>query len=226
MAKKLFYIIQARMTSTRLPAKVMLPLCGVSVLELLLHRLEPFKEGIIVATTNNGSEKQIVELCKEGGYKYYMGDEKDVLGRFYNAALEFGAKEGDTIVRICSDSPMICHTVLSKLLTFYGANDYGYVSNVGGKYPKGTEAEIFSFDSLKNAAQNASNDSDREHVTPYIRRSCKNGFFDDNAADYSGYKLTLDEKEDYVFLQKLMAALGCNLDFSYEELLAALEGGF
>ena len=84
----MFIIIQARMTSTRLPSKVMLPLCGKTVLEIMLDRLNEFKENIIIATTNDGTQTPIVDLCKKLGIKYYEGDTNNVLSRYYEAALK------------------------------------------------------------------------------------------------------------------------------------------
>ncbi len=210
------------MTSIRLPAKVMLSLCGKPILQILLERLGDFKDSIIVATTNDGFEAPIVELCERLGYSFFRGDEKNVLDRFYNAAQEFGAKEDDVIVRICSDSPFLDGSIIKKLIEFYLSNDFRYVSNLGGRYPNGLEAEVFSFAALKEACLNAKSDFDKEHVTPYIKRGSINGFFDDNADNYSSYQLTLDTIEDYLFLQQIANKLGCNVNFSYEKLIEAL----
>lgn len=222
MDKKVFIIIQARITSTRLPAKVMLSLCGKPILQILLERLGDFKESIIVATTNDGFEAPIVELCERLGYSFFRGDEKNVLDRFYNAAQEFGAKVDDVVVRICSDSPFLDGSIIKKLVDFYLSSDFEYVSNLGGHYPNGLEAEVFSFAVLREAYLNAKSDFDKEHVAPYIKRGATNGFFDDNADDYSSYKLTLDTIEDYLFLQQIASKMECNLNFSYEKLIETL----
>jgi len=177
-----------------------------------------------VATTDDGCEKPIVELCEKLGYKYFRGSEKDVLGRFFHAARSFGAKEGDTIVRICSDSPFIDAATVKKLLDFYQTNDFMYATNLEGKYPRGLEAEVFSFELLGDAHQNARDEYQREHVTTYIREKYEVGYFDENRQDYSKHKLTLDTQDDYILLQKVFERLGCNTHFGYTELLGVLDG--
>jgi len=204
----------------------MLPLCGKTVLEVLLQRVANFRTNIIVATTDDGSESAIIDLCDSMDYRSFRGSESDVLSRFYHAALHFGAKKADTIIRICSDSPLIDNEIVDKLLSFYRSSTYEYVTNLGGKYPNGLEAEVFSFEALADAHSNATSEHEREHVTPYIRKKYENGFFDDNIKDYSNHKLTLDTHDDYVYLRRLFIALGCGIECKYDELVSALERGF
>ncbi len=220
---KLFIIIQARMTSTRLPKKVLLPLCEKTVLEVMLDRLGNYHDNIIIATTNDGSEEPIVELCERLDVKCYRGDTEDVLSRYLKSALEFGAKEGDTIVRLTSDCPLIDGELLKQMISFYHDNSFGYVSNcINRTYPRGLDIEVFSFSSLQNAYENAKTISEKEHMTPYIKEQEIVGHFTDTH-DNSKYRLTLDEEDDYKAIQEVYKKLNCRVDFSYDELIRVLE---
>ena len=102
---KIGVIIQARMTSTRLPGKVMLDLCGKSVLEQEIRRImqSNHEMSIIIATTTNESDNVIVEFAEKNGLKVFRGSENDVLSRYYYAAVE---NHLDIIIRITSDCPL------------------------------------------------------------------------------------------------------------------------
>jgi len=220
---KLFIIIQARMTSTRLPGKVLLPLCGKTVLEVMLDRLKSYHYDIIIATTNDGSEKPIVDFCEKLDVKYYRGDTDNVLERYHDSAMAFGAKEDDTIVRLTSDCPLIDETIISRIISFYHDNSFEYVSNcLHRTYPRGLDVEVFSFNSLQNAMQNATKYADKEHVTPYIKEHVKVGDFID-CHDNSKYRLTLDEDDDYTAIKEVYKHLDCRVDFSYDDVITVLE---
>ena len=216
-------IIQARMTSTRLPAKVMLPLCGKTVLEVMLERLNEFKENIIIATTNDGSQTPIVELCKALHVSYFEGDTDDVLGRYYQSALKSGAEDETLIIRCTSDCPFIDADIIKRTIEFYNKSDAEYVcacQNSG--FPRGMDTEVFSFKELKKAFFNAQTAFEKEHVTPYIKANSKTVMYQ-NTQDHSKYRLTLDEKDDYTAIEELYKKLGCTADFSYEKLIQTLE---
>jgi len=109
----IFTIVQARLNSTRLPKKVLLPFRdGKNVLEFMIERIEEFNP--IIATTYNCNE--IVEIAKSYNLRYFIGDESNVLDRFYKTAINFGAKNGDTIIRVCSDSPFLTSDIIQKVL--------------------------------------------------------------------------------------------------------------
>jgi len=140
-------IVQARMGSNRLPGKVMKIVCGKPLLEHLINRLKRVKcaDQIVIATTVNETEDIIVELCKKLDISYYRGSEEDVLGRYYEAAVEYG---GDIIIRITSDCPVIDPEVIDSLINFYTDNidKYDYVSNTLKRtYPLGMDSEIILF---------------------------------------------------------------------------------
>lgn len=224
---KLFIIVQARISSTRLPKKVILPLCDRTVLETMFERLSPLKEHLYIATTNDGTEDAIVELCNKNSIPVYRGDRDNVLQRYYDTASEFGATDEDIIVRLTSDCPFIDPTIVAEVITLLKEGNYDYASNcIERTYPRGFDTEVFRFKTLKHAFENASTTFEREHVTTYIHTTHKEKFklgsFTDST-DRSRYRLTLDEQDDYDMTKALYKALGCRYDFSYDELISVLE---
>ncbi|WP_404319153.1 cytidylyltransferase domain-containing protein [Malaciobacter canalis] len=227
MKNNLFIIIQARMTSTRLPKKVLLPLCGKTVLEVVIERLNKYKDNIIIATTDDGSENPILELCKKIDVKVSKGSVNNVLSRYYHSAKEFAATKKDIIVRITSDCPLIDCTMMEKVIDMYINGDYDYVSNrINRTVPVGLDVEVFSFELLEYMYINAKEDFEKEHVTPYIylshKDSYKIGSFEENK-DNSTYRLTLDEQKDYEAIQEVYKKFNNQTDFSYKDLITMLE---
>ena len=223
----LFIIIQARMTSTRLPGKVMLPLCDKPVLQLMLERLSQFKDNIIIATTNDGTEKPIIELCQSMGIRSFQGDRDNVLERYYQAATYYGAVDSDIIVRQTSDCPLIDPVITHKTIETYQNGLYDYVSagTVSG-FPRGMDTEVFSYALLREAFQKAEEPYEKEHVTPYFYRTIRDrlnfGQYR-NTVDHSKYRLTLDEKSDYQAISEVYKKLHCRTDFSYHDMIRVLE---
>jgi len=220
-------IIQARMTSTRLPRKVMLPLCGKTVLEVLVDRIKKYKDNIIIATTNDGSEEPIVNLCKKSNIKYFQGSMDNVLERYYLSAKEFGAGNKDVIVRITSDCPLIDVSILERVVSFFKEGGYDYASNrIDRTVPVGLDVEVFNFSVLKDAYKKATLGYEREHVTPYIYLTKKDkyriGSFLD-ATDNSKYRLTLDEESDYLAIKEVYRKFNNRTNFDYDSLIKMLE---
>lgn len=224
---KLFLIVQARMTSTRLPKKVMLPLCGTTVLEVFLKRIKSFKNNIIIATTNDGSEEDIVNTAKSFGIKYYRGDTNNVLSRYYESAVKYQANDEDIIVRCTSDCPLLDEKILEECIDSFKTLDIDYLTcGFEGGFPRGMDVEVFRFKLLKEAFLNAKSDYEKEHVTPYIHTTKKDEFKIleyKNKYDHSKYRLTLDEQEDYILIKEIYKRFDNRLDFSYDELISLLK---
>jgi len=225
--KKLI-IVQARMTSTRLPGKVMEIVCDKPLLEHLINRLKTIRSAdqIVIATTVNETDNQIVSLCKKLDTLYYRGSEEDVLGRYYEAAVEYG---GDVIIRITSDCPVIDPEVVDYLISFFTNNieKYDFVSNtLERSYPRGMDAEIVSFKALKEAHFNAYDPFDREHVTPFIKKRPQqfrlyNILY---KADMSRFRLTIDTSEDMELISKIFESLYYqNTFFSLNDIFSLLD---
>ena len=166
-------IVQARMSSTRLPGKIMKEVLGKTLLEYQLERLARVESAdkVVVATTTNESDTPIVDLCQKLGVFCFRGSENDVLARYYEAATEYQA---DTVVRITSDCPLIDPAVVDRVITFYinHQQEYDYVSNTFPEltYPRGMDTEAFSYQVLQEAFLEAVDQSEREHVTIFIKR--------------------------------------------------------
>jgi spore coat polysaccharide biosynthesis protein SpsF len=213
------------MTSTRLPKKVALDLAGMRVLEVLLSRLGEYKDNIIIATTDCGNEGPIVEMADGMGIKSFRGSEHDVLARYYLAACEYGAKEGDTIVRITSDCPFHNSSILKGCIDKYNESKCDYLyCDIHKSYPRGFDTEVFSFDLLKEAYENAAECFQREHVTPYIKKkenlkAAKYTHKDNN----SSYRLTLDTKEDYEVIKSIYEGFGNRVNITYAEIIDYLK---
>jgi len=227
--KKIFIIIQARMTSSRLPGKVMLPVGPKPALQFVVERLAPLSSiaRVIIATTDDGSEAPITALCEKLGVGYFRGDTEDVLGRYYGAATDAGAKRGDVIVRLTSDCPLIDPDILKKTVDRFVSGGFDYVSNVEKRtYPRGLDVEVFSFESLELANSKAAEKFEREHVTAYIESTHRSEFrlgSVEDAEDNSKFRITLDEPDDYSAICEIYKLLGYRTDFSYGELIRLLK---
>jgi len=196
-------IIQARIGSTRLPGKVLLDLEGRTVLERVCERVIASRliDDVVVATTISNKDLAIVKLCADLGISVYCGSEEDVLDRYYQAARLFGA---NFVVRITSDCPMIDPGVIDALISHHRNEKADYSSNgIKETYPDGQDVEMFTFNALSKAWSNANLLSEREHVTPYIRKHTE--MFKvvnlEYHEDMSKKRWTLDEPEDYEFIK-------------------------
>lgn len=197
-------IIQARMGSTRLPGKIMLNLLGKTVLWHVVNRVSKAKliNGLIVATTVNSEDDIIAEFCKNNDILVFRGSEKDVLDRYYQCAKEYKVKN---IVRITSDCPLHDPNVMDIVISEYLRGNYDYVSNtIKYTFPDGFDVEVFSFEALVEAWEDAKLPSEREHVTLYIKNNKKfqkKNIFSNNK--YPANRCSLDYMEDYEFMKRI-----------------------
>ncbi len=165
-------IVQARMSSTRLPGKVLKLVLDRPLLSYLIERLRQVKlaDELVIATSDQPEDEPIVALCHEARVHVVRGSLNDVLSRYAKAAAE---SQADAIVRICSDCPLIDPTVVDEAIAFYLSHypKYDWVCNaVERRYPRGYEVEVFSHAALDIAAKVARDPEEREHVTPYLYR--------------------------------------------------------
>jgi spore coat polysaccharide biosynthesis protein SpsF len=217
-------IIQARMSSTRLPGKVLLPLAGRPVLEHVVNRIAQCSiiGRIVVATSLEPSDDPIEQWCREHAVACYRGSLHDVLDRYYQAALLYKA---DAIVRITADCPAIDPTIVDKVVQ--GFLDGGYeFFGLAGEFPDGLDCTVISFLAIERAWQDASLPSEREHVGPYIEKN-QHLFKSGKLEPFSGLahlRWTLDEPQDLTFLQEVFSRLyRDNPTFLAEDVLALLE---
>jgi len=198
-------IVQARMGSTRLPGKVKKEIVGKPILWHIIDRLKRAKliDNIIVATTDKEIDKPILGLAKKLGIASYAGSEEDVLDRYYQTAKGFGV---DVIVRITADCPLVDPHVVDKVIRRYLKGDCDYAANtLKQTYPDGLDAEVFSYAALERAWEEARWASEREHVTPYIRKNPDKFRLAnvENRVNLSRLRWSVDEKEDLEFVRQV-----------------------
>lgn len=226
--EKTVLIIQARMGSTRLPGKVLMPLMGQPMLSFLLQRLKHVRliDQIVVATTILPQDDAIVTCCKTNDVTCFRGSEKDVLDRYKKAA---ESVQASIVVRITADCPLIDPGVIDSVITAYTNHqpDCAYASNtVKRTYPRGMDVEVFSCQTLKQMAESASQPDEREHVTPYIHHHPElfHSIQVYHKPDTSKHRWTVDTPEDYALITKLTEALyPTHPQFTLQDLLSISE---
>lgn len=219
-------IIQARMGATRLPGKVLLKILDKTILEHVLERVKRSEsiDDVIVATTTKDEDKEIVSLMEKKGVKVFRGSEEDVLDRFYQAAKAYDIRH---IVRITADSPLIDPWIIDAVVNRYFNSGADYCSNVWERtYPDGQDVEVFSFNTLKRAWENARLQSEREHVTPYVMNNKDDFevFHFKQDKNLSEKRWSLDRHEDFEFMKAVLEALYPKKpDFHMEDIIRFLE---
>lgn len=213
-------IVQARLGSTRLPGKTMMPLEGEPLLGHLVRRIRKSQliSGIIIATTTQERDDRIVRFAEEKNVRWYRGSENDVLDRFYQAAL---LHQLQTIVRVTPDCPMLDPRVTDRVIEKFLEGGHDYVSNVlTPTYPDGLDTEVFSFAALERAWKEARLPSDREHVTAYIVKHpevFKLFNVDNKGSNLSWMRWTVDTDRDYEFVSRIFEKIGAGKDIFYME---------
>jgi spore coat polysaccharide biosynthesis protein SpsF len=217
-------IVQARMGSSRLPGKTLLPFGSETLLDYVISRISHSRyiEQVVVATTNEPEDDVIAEHCADKNILYYRGSSSDVLRRFVEAAYKFNATH---IVRVTADDPFKTAEVIDTAFEKYFEDSLDYCSNtLEPTYPEGLDIEVFSQDALNLAHQNETDVHEREHVTPYIWKN-KNGFLKIGQIyslnDMSAWRMTVDYKKDYdalVLLEKKVS-----ITSSYLDVITAVE---
>lgn len=218
-------IIQARMTSTRLPGKVLKKILEKELLYLQIERLKKITipHVIIIATTTNDTDSPIVSFCEQHGLTFFRGSENDVLSRYYLAAQKVQA---NVIVRVTSDCPLIDPFVIEKVLNSFLSSGCDYASNTLERtYPRGLDCEVFSFKTLELAHKSALLDFQREHVTPYIYQNPNqfNLVSVINSSNLSHLRWTVDTVEDFDLINNIFTCLyPHNPFFSTNDILDCL----
>jgi spore coat polysaccharide biosynthesis protein SpsF len=203
-------IIQARMGSSRLPGKILMDIAGQPMLWHVIERIKCCKEvdQIILATTKTDEDIKAVNVAEKCGIQSYRGSEEDVLKRFYETATKY---EIDVIVRITADCPLIDPKIVDTLVKYYKQNnlDYAGLGNPN-PCPDGLDAEVFSLEALTKSNNEALLASEKEHVTPFIKKNVdkfKIGYLYHNSFDLSHLRWTVDEKQDLIFVSEVYKKL-------------------
>ena len=213
-------IVQARMGSTRLPNKVMKPIGGVPMIEVLLSRLACACEvdEIIVATSIDPRNQPLVDHVAKLGYRCFRGSENDVLDRYLQAGKSVQA---DVVVRITGDCPLVDSALVDQIIRGFKSANVDYFSNTSPPtYPDGLDIEVFTLASLERAAIESKVPFDHEHVTPYIRTSGKfKQSGQHHSEDLSSLRWTVDEPADYEVIKKVFSHFAPEIHFSWLQVL-------
>lgn len=218
-------IIQARLSSSRLPGKVLRDIAGEPMLARVLARVGRAKliDQIVVATTSDEADNPIVEYCQETGFACFRGDPYDVLDRFYLCAKQF---EADLIVRITADCPMIAPEEIDRVIKTFLDSGADFATNrlpppFERTSPIGMDTEVCSFTVLERAWKEADQTYQREHVMPYLYDT--DGRFKvvlvNNEPSLGNLRFTVDTPEDLQLANEIYQAFNGRNDFTLEELL-------
>lgn len=219
-------ILQARVSSTRLPGKVLKPILGRPMLEMHLERLARSTkiDKLVVATSDRSDDAPIAELCDKLGVACFRGRLSDVLDRYYRAAQAY---HPEIVVRLTGDCPLADPAAIDAGIDYFQKNNFDYVSNcVERTFPIGLDFEVFGYACLESAWREAILPSEREHVTPFIKNHPERfaiGHFS-GPVDLSHHRWTVDEPEDFAFVTAVYKALyDHNPRFTTDDILALLE---
>lgn len=204
--------IEARMTSSRLPGKVVLPALGEPMLSHLVRRLQAVGslDIIILATTVNAEDDVLVTIAEHHGIMVHRGSEHDVLGRVAEAAVAAGA---EVVVGITADCPVIDPDLVDQAIRIFVANDVDFVSNsIVRSFPDGMDTNVVRASALADAAAEACSPDDREHTFLFIQRHPERfsriALVAPPSLHWPELGLTLDESKDYELLKNVIEALG------------------
>jgi spore coat polysaccharide biosynthesis protein SpsF len=205
---KIVATIEARMTSSRLPGKVLMPVLGQTMLEHLVARLRavPSLDAIVLATTVNPADDPLAAFAQAQGLACFRGSEDDVMQRVIDAADSAGA---DVVVEITGDCPIIDPQIIEQAIRMFKAHDAAYVGNAQVRsYPDGMDVQVFRLATLKKSAAMTTDPLDHEHVTLHIRRYPELfphvHLVAPPELHWPALGLTLDEPADYELLKRVI----------------------
>ncbi len=229
---KLVVVVQARLGSSRLPGKILKPVCGRSILVAQLERIRAISTPveIVVATTTDDEDRAVVAETEGHGFRCFRGHPTDLLDRHYRAAEPLAP---DAVVKIPSDCPLIDPGVIDRVLRFYTdhATEFDFVSNLHpATYPDGNDVEVMPWPVLQTAWREATKPHEREHTTPYLwdqpdRFRVGNVAWETGLDMSMSHRFTIDYEEDYRFIEAVYQALWTptGAPFSLQDILQLLE---
>ena len=220
-------IVFARMASTRLPSKVMINVQDKPILQQIIERVRrsEYIQKVVIATSSNPSDDQIVELSRSIGADVFRGSENDVLDRCFQAAKQFSI---DPIVRITADDPFKDPDIIDQVIKAFveARGRYDLVCNtLRPTFPEGLDVEVMSFHALREAWSNSTDPSEREHITQHMFKNPEK--FQilniENSENISNIRLTLDTPEDLKFVKIIYDALyPAKMDFTWKDVISYL----
>lgn len=250
MKPRTIAIIQARMSSTRLPGKVLREIAGEPMLARVIERAKraTLVDEVVLATTTDPSDDPVAAFCAERGYNFTRGSLNDVLDRYYQAAKEYKA---EVIVRLTADCPVLDPEVVDQTIKpliesrNWKTKEIDFAANrlpppMGRSFPIGLDTEVCTFAALERAWKEADQKHQREHVMPYLYENTNLQTFQhsnlqtgisprgfkialvNHVPDYGSLRWTVDTPEDLEFIQAVFARFE-NDDFGWKDILALLE---
>jgi spore coat polysaccharide biosynthesis protein SpsF len=213
MGSRVVATIQARMGSSRLPGKVLLPLNCDHVLTHCVRRLYQVDaiDNVVIATSTETADDVIEQFAVDQNVAVYRGSETDVQQRLFDAAT---AHDAEIVVRITADCPLIDPETITAVVSRLRTENTAYATNtIQRTFPRGLDVEAFSYESFEHVVSEATTQSEREHVTPYYRQhrdefdvvnvTSDEVFDDERYIDRADLRLTLDEAADYRLLSRV-----------------------
>lgn len=221
-------ILQARITSSRLPGKVLKPILGRPMLALQIERILRAKtiDTLVVATSTESDDDPIATMCEAEGVACARGSLDDVLARYYQAGLSLG-KPPTHVVRLTGDCPLIDWTVIDRVVKLHLSGGTDYTSNIlPPTFPDGLDVEAATWKALTEAYEKAVLPSEREHVMPYLRTPERFNIGNlENDKDLSAHRWTVDEPSDYEKIRAIYERLYPDSPtFTTADILAFLDG--
>jgi len=218
-------ILQARMSSSRLPGKVMLPILGRPMIGWQIERVRRCRniQHLIVATSTDPSDDPLVEYVSSLGIDVFRGSLNDVLGRYAAASEEFPAQH---YVRLTGDCPLADPEIIDRTIDLHLSSGADYTSNSHApSFPDGFDAEVMTAATLHRAATSASAPAEREHVTLYVWQRPEVFRLETltNEQDLSDYRLTVDTAADLRLVTEIFTALSSRGFFGLTDIVRLLE---
>ncbi len=249
MKQNIVAIIQGRMSSSRLPGKILADIAGQPMLSRVYVRAARAKtlNEVIFATTTDPSDDPVAEYCGFAGIPFTRGSLYDVLDRYYQTAK---SAKADIVVRITADCPVIdpdlIDDVVNAVTGKLGIGDFDFACNrlpppFGRTYPIGLDVEACTFKALQKAWKEAKEPQHREHVMPFFYEGVKlntgnrtlstgasprgyNVALLHHATDFGNYRWTVDTPEDLEFMREIYSRFNGRDDFSWKEVLDLVHG--
>ena len=220
MKTGIYAVVQCRRGSSRFPDKVLADICGKTMFQRVLERVQACEllETVIMATSTRTKDVLLLSMAKDMGVESFAGSENDVLDRYYQCS-----KEANTVVRVSSDCPLIDPGLISGVLQYHliCCNDY---TSSRPSYPDGFDIEVMTTQALKQAWEEAQTPYDREHVTPYIithPEIFKVGKFSCDVDFPPELHWSVDYPEDLTFMRWVYETLG--EEFTFQDLITTIE---
>lgn len=215
-------VIQSRLNSSRLPGKAMLTIAGMPLIELVARRASRSGHEVVVATSEEQYDERIARHLSSVGIPVVRGSLDDVLGRFVQATADLSPD--DRVVRLTGDNPVADADLVDGLLATLDVSDHTYGRVDIDQVPEGLGAEAFSVAALRDADEQATDLYDREHVTPWLRRTLGELLYVPQGCpgDVHAYRATVDTLGDYVRVSTLFDGVHDPVDRPWLDLMTTL----